>query len=132
MTASAKLRVLIAEDSAEGRERLVELLGQVPGVEIAGEAEDEARAFALYDQHQPEAAVLDIRLRAGSGITVLEHIRRRDRRCMVIMLTNFDQIDFRCRCGEAGADCFFEKSREFHQGAVALREFVHRRLAIPE
>lgn len=121
------LRVLVVEDSAPVRERLVVLLQEVAGVEVVGEAEDEAAALALYDQHEPDAAVLDIRIRNGSGITVLDHIKRHNRACTVVMLTNCTHLEFRQRCLEAGANHFLEKSREFCRVANVFRQLLRQR-----
>ncbi|MEI2722933.1 MAG: response regulator transcription factor [Verrucomicrobiota bacterium] len=118
---------MIVEDSAPVRERLVGLLQEEAGVEIVGEAEDEARALALYDEHKPDAAVVDIRIRNGSGIAVLDHIKRHNRHCTVIMLTNCAHIEFRQRCLDAGANHFLEKSREFSRVANVLRQLLRQR-----
>jgi DNA-binding NarL/FixJ family response regulator len=124
LSARAALKVMIVEDSPEMRERLTELLAEVSGVEIVGTAEDEAGALALYDAQQPDAAILDIRIRNGSGIAVLDHIKSHPRACAVIMLTNCTQLEFRQRCLEAGADHFLEKSREFSRIARVFRQLL--------
>jgi len=121
LTTRATVRVLIVEDAAPVRARLIDLLLEVPGVEIVGEAADEATALALYEEHEPDAAVVDIRIRNGSGIAVLDHIKRHNRNCLVVMLTNCVQLEFRQRCLEAGANFFLEKSREFSRVANVFR-----------
>ncbi len=121
LAARTNLRVMIVEDSAPVRERLVGLLQEVAGVEIVGEAEDEASALALYHELKPDAAILDIRIRNGSGIAVLDHIKHHRPECVVIVLTNCAQTEFRQRCQEAGANYFLEKSREFSRVVSLLR-----------
>lgn len=127
LDARTNFRVMIVEDSALVRERLVGLLQEVAGVEIVGEAEDEASALALYDEHAPDAAVLDIRIRNGSGITVLDHIKRHNQACTVVMLTNCTHLEYRQRCHEAGADHFLEKSREFSRVANVFRQLLSQK-----
>jgi two-component system OmpR family response regulator len=124
LSARATLRVIIVEDSADMRERLIEMLQDVEGVEVVGEAADEAGALALYDAQKPDAAILDIRIRNGSGIAVLDHIKNHNRDCTVIMLTNCAQLEFRQRCLEAGANHFLEKSREFSRVAKVFRQLL--------
>lgn len=126
------VRVMIVEDSAEMRTRLAGLLHEVAGVEIVAEAEDEASALALYDEHKPDAAVVDIRIRNGSGIAVLDHIKRHNPDCVVIMLTNCTQLEFRERCQEAGANHFLEKSREFSRVGSLIRQLLRRKSNGPE
>jgi two-component system OmpR family response regulator len=124
LSARATLRVIIVEDSADMRERLIEMLQDVEGVEVVGEAADEAGALAWYDAQKPDAAILDIRIRNGSGIAVLDHIKNHNRDCTVIMLTNCAQLEFRQRCLEAGANHFLEKSREFSRVAKVFRQLL--------
>lgn len=126
MKRDATIKVMIVEDSADMRMRLVGLLQEVVGVEIVGEAEDEASALALYDQHKPDAVVLDIRIRNGSGIAVLDHIKRHNSDCVVVMLTNCVHVEFRQRCLEAGANHFLEKSREFSRVANVFRQLLNQ------
>lgn len=124
---SATLRVMVVEDSADMRARVAGLIHEVAGIEIVAEAEDESSALALYDKHQPDAAVVDIRIRNGSGIAVLDHIKRHNPDCVVVMLTNCAQLEFRQRCHEAGADHFLEKSREFSRVANVFRHLLRRK-----
>lgn len=126
LTARTHLRVLIVEDSADMRSRLTGLLQEVPDVEIVGEAEDEASALALYDEHKPDAAILDIRIRNGSGIAVLDHIKQHNPGCAVVMLTNCTQLEFRQRCLAAGANHFLEKSREFSRITAVFRQLLRQ------
>ncbi|GHD21872.1 response regulator transcription factor [Nocardiopsis kunsanensis] len=55
------MRVLIAEDDALLRQGLVLLL-ETEGFEVVGAARDLAEFRALFDEHQPDVAVLDVRL----------------------------------------------------------------------
>jgi len=109
------------------RARVLGLLQEVAGIEIVAEAEDELSALALYDEHKPDAAVVDIRIRNGSGIAVLDHIKRHNPDCVVVMLTNCAQLEFRQRCHEAGADHFLEKSREFSRVANVFRQLLNQK-----
>ncbi len=122
MGATRNMKVILIDDSVAVCDRLIECLSEVPGLEIAGIAEDEDSALLLYEQCHPDAAVLDICLRNGNGIVVLEHIKRHERRCLVIVLTNCVHAEFRRRCERAGADYFFEKFREFDQVASIFRK----------
>ena len=59
--------------------------------------------------------VLDIKLKAGSGIEVLRAIKRGLRGVSVIMLTNYATEAYRERCLQAGAEHFLDKTNEFEQ-----------------
>lgn len=55
------MRVLIAEDDALLRQGLVLLL-ETEGFDVVGAARDIAEFWVLFDEHRPDAAVLDVRL----------------------------------------------------------------------
>ena len=123
-TPPASLKVLVAEDSALIRERLAGLLSELPQVEIVGEASDGSSALRLFFACRPKAVILDIQMPGPNGIVVLRQIKAEDRRCVVIILTSYQQPEFRDRCAEAGADFFFHKSTEFEKVLVVLNDLL--------
>ena len=60
--AASRLRVIIIEDSAIIRARLMESLAEIPNIEIVGEVETEASALAAMSDRRWDAAVLDLQL----------------------------------------------------------------------
>ena len=115
------MRVLVADDSLVVRRHLVELLSELPRIEVVGPAADVSQALELYHRHRPRAAVLDIRMPGGSGLDVLGRIKAHDPSCVVIMLTSHALAEFRPRCRELGADFLFHKATEFEKVAEVLR-----------
>jgi DNA-binding NarL/FixJ family response regulator len=61
----------------------------------------------------------------GSGIDVLESMKKNPSPPIVIMLSNFSGPQYRRRCLEGGARFFFDKSVEFHKVAEVLRGLVN-------
>jgi DNA-binding response OmpR family regulator len=59
--------------------------------------------------------ILDIRMPGGSGMDVLQAIKREKQAPMVIMLTNYPYPQYRKKCLGLGADYFFDKSTEFEK-----------------
>lgn len=107
------VQVAIVEDSLTVRERLRQILTRYQGIEIAWQAGDVQQAQAAFEQHAPDAIILDIHLPNGSGIDLLKTIKQRTPSTTVIMLTNYPLGILRHRCCELGADAFFDKSSEF-------------------
>ncbi|MEZ4382167.1 MAG: response regulator, partial [Nannocystaceae bacterium] len=63
------LRILIADDEALARRRLLRLLGELPGVEVAGECSSGAEVLAALDGGaEVDVVLLDIRMPGLSGI----------------------------------------------------------------
>lgn len=116
VSAPRALRVLIAENYALLRERLVQLLAELGRrVQVVGLAGDVPRALELFEQLRPDAVILDLVMPGGNGMQVLEHIKQRRPACVVIVLTNYATAPFRDRCRQLGADFFFSKSAEFEK-----------------
>jgi DNA-binding NarL/FixJ family response regulator len=114
------ISVLIAEDSVIVRARLRALLAEERLIEVVEEAEEAEEAIRKFELSEPDAVVLDLQLRRGTGLEVLRHIRRTGSRCLTIMLTNHAHAEFRDLCQQHGADYFFHKSTEFEKVAEVL------------
>jgi DNA-binding NarL/FixJ family response regulator len=107
------MRVLIADDSEVFVQRLIRMLAEISGVEIAGRARTGAEALQALRDLRPEVLILDIRMPEGTGIDVLEGLRREEPRPITIVLTNFAFPQYRKKCLQLGARYFFDKSAEF-------------------
>jgi two-component system response regulator DevR len=106
-------RVFVVEDSTIIRERLLQLLQRLDGVEVIGEADNAVDAVSRIVAAAPDVVVLDIKLKKGDGIDVLKRIKRSLPGVMVIMLTNYATSEYRSVCMEAGAEYFLDKTNEF-------------------
>ena len=118
------MKVFVVDDSPLVRERLVSLLSEVEGVDVVGSADSADEGIKGISSSKPDVAVLDIRMPAGNGITVLERIKQQVSPPTVIMLTNYPYPQYRKKCMDAGADYFFDKSGEFHKVTDVLERMV--------
>ena len=116
------MKVLIVEDSDTIREILTRLLSEIPGVEIVGEAADAMEAIEKVEDLRPDVVTLDIRIPGGSGIGVLRQIKETHPSIKVVMLTNYPFLQHRKACEDAGADGFFDKSKDFFKVSDVLWE----------
>ena len=116
------MRVFIVDDSDLLLQRLGASLSQMQGIEIVGEARDALKATKLILNLKPDVVILDIRMPAGSGIDVLENIKRATPAPQVIMLTNYPYPQYRKKAEDTGAEFFFDKATEFDKVAEALEE----------
>jgi DNA-binding NarL/FixJ family response regulator len=114
-TQTRHTNVFLVEDSAPIRARLAEMLGNVEGVAIVGEAETPASAIEGILRTRPDSVVLDIRLSGGSGIEVLRKVCPVAPNIVFIMLTNHPDPQYRKICIESGASYFLDKSAEFEK-----------------
>jgi DNA-binding NarL/FixJ family response regulator len=126
------MRILIADDSEVFVQRLLRALGEIGGVEIVAQARTGAEAMQAVRNLNPEVMILDIRMPQGSGIDVLEGMKRERQAPITIVLTNFAYPQYRKKCLQLGARFFFDKSAEFGKVGEALRRLIHRASASSE
>ena len=117
-----RTNVFLVENSAPIRMRLAEMLGDMQGVAIVGEAETPASAIEGILRTHPHSVVLDIQLNGGSGIEVLRKVRSVNPGIIFIMLTNHPNPQYRRICMEAGASYFLDKSSEFENVKTIIAE----------
>ena len=118
------MRILIADDSAVVRARLISLLADLRGIEVVGQAEDAIEARNLAEKLRPDVAILDLRMPKGSGADVLSDLKKLNPTPKVIMLTNYPHPENRKKCMDGGADYFFDKSTEFQRVVSVLRDML--------
>ena len=108
------LRTYIVEDNATIRENLIGTLEELASVVSLGfsETENDARAWLGAHQAEWDLAIVDLFLKQGSGLGVLEALQKRGRGQRVIVLSNYATDDMRARCANLGADAVFDKSNE--------------------
>jgi DNA-binding LytR/AlgR family response regulator len=117
---------LIAEDEPLMRERLKDKLAEVwPELAIVAEAEDGEQALALFEQHRPQIAFLDIRMPGRTGLDVAAEIGAH---CHVVFITAYDQ--YAVKAFEAGAVDYLLKPVDTER-LVTMVERVERKLASP-
>jgi DNA-binding NarL/FixJ family response regulator len=111
------LRCFLVEDSPLILQNLVATLEEMIGAEVVGHAEDEATAIEWARSHPGacDVMVIDIFLKAGSGLEVLRQVRPMAPQARLVVLTNYATSDMRRRCLELGADRVFDKSAELEE-----------------
>ena len=109
-----QLRTYIVEDNATIRENLIGTLEELACIKSVGiaEGEDAGKAWLGHHNDQWDLAIVDLFLKQGSGLGVLEACRVRGQDQKVVVLSNYATADMRKRCAELGADAVFDKSNE--------------------
>lgn len=115
------MNVFVVEDSSLLRERLLATLKRIEGVRVIGFAETASEAIEQIEALKPDAVILDIRLRQGTGLQVLQACKVPGKPPLVIVLTNFAYPQYRKKFLDAGAEFFLDKSNEFDRVAPVLQ-----------
>jgi DNA-binding NarL/FixJ family response regulator len=108
------VKVLVIDDSAAVRGRLVALLGELSGVEVF-EAAGATQAIETLQRETLAIIVLDLHMPGMHGLTFLPILRRAQASAVVVVLTNDASPAHRRQCEERGANFFFDKSRDFER-----------------
>jgi len=122
---AAPLRIFLVEDSADVRDLIVEGLGEIPGVELAGYSETEEDAVDHLAHENYDVLILDIQLRQGNGMHLLQTLARsgaRRREELKIVFSNHVSSAYRRVGQQYGVQFFFDKSSEF----AKLRTLIER------
>jgi two-component system, OmpR family, response regulator len=107
----------LVEDSATIRENLISTLEEIAPVKVVGFAETEAEACQWLSSHNGDwqLAIVDLFLKEGSGLGVLQGCQHRQPYQKIVVLTNYATADIRSRCMVLGADAVFDKSNEIER-----------------
>ena len=88
-------RLLIADDEMIERAVLYKMLSKnLEGQCEIYQAENGRQALELYEKEKIQIAVLDIEMPGINGIQAAERIREKDKDCVIIFLTAFDEFSY--------------------------------------
>ena len=107
-------RAYIVEDSPTVRENLIETLQELALIEAVGTADTEYEGKKWLAQNDAywDLAIIDLFLKDGNGLSILEALRLRRPTQKVVVLSNHATNEVRWRCAQLGADEVFDKSTE--------------------
>ena len=88
--ADLSVSLIIADDETPARNRLRELLADIPGIHIVGEARHGAEAIALAQQSAADLVLLDIRMPEMDGIEAASHLQKLASPPAIIFTTAYD------------------------------------------
>jgi len=109
-----KLKTYIVEDNVTIRENLVGTLEELTCIKAVGfaDTEDEANRWLTEHGADWQLAIIDLFLKQGSGLGVLQACSSRQPHQKVVVLSNYATPDIRKRCAQFGVDAVFDKSNE--------------------
>lgn len=86
------MKILIVDDEMPARERLKQLIDDLPDMEVAGEAAGGREALEQHDRNRPDVVLLDIRMPGMDGLEVARHLAEMERPPAIIFTTAYDQF----------------------------------------
>ena len=106
------LRVFVVEDLPGVRDRVIESLEEIPGVEVAGFAEGEESALSWLRSQPCDVLILDLELQQGNGLGVLKSLAALGSHpgLVKIVYSNHAGSNVRRVAAQFGASYFFDKT----------------------
>ena len=125
------MKIVIIDDSEMVRTSLTDILQTSGCYKIVGHASNISDGLNVILETKPDLAILDINMPGGSGISLLEHIKKNNLVSKVIMWTNYADDNFHALCMRMGADYFLDKSRDYDKLLSVIGEEYTKTLTIP-
>ncbi|WNZ43231.1 response regulator transcription factor [Leptolyngbya boryana CZ1] len=119
------IRVLIADDHAIFRQGLATIINRDPDMNVIAQAEDGEQAIALFEEHQPDVTLMDLRMPEMEGVAAITAICAIAKSARIIVLTTYDSDEDIYRGLQAGAKGYLLKETEPDELLNAIRT-VHR------
>ena len=119
------IRVLVADDHPVVRAGLGAVIAEQDDLELVAEAENGATAVALFRDHRPDVALMDLRMPVMDGVEAIRAITAEFPDARILALTTYEgDADIR-RALEAGASGYLLKDMLLTEVLTAVRA-VHR------
>jgi DNA-binding NarL/FixJ family response regulator len=126
------LKVFIADDSVVVRGKLKEAIEEQGSIQVVGESGDGEEAITEIRRLDPHVVIIDIRMPGGGGLPVLKDLKTRNPDRIAIILTSFPYPQYRQIYLEAGADYFFDKTKDIPQMTDTLVELAQKSGVAPD
>ena len=125
---TAKLRVMVVDDSALNRRAIGDVLGALEGVEVVGKAADGDEALRLAASLSPDLITLDLEMPRMDGFTFLRLLMARQP-TPVIVISGSSGRDSVTRALELGAVDYVTKSRSTGGDAPGIEHELAEKVA---
>ena len=121
---AGRVRILIVDDHPIFRHGLRDLIEEEPDLTVCGEAADAGEALQLVRSAKPDVAIVDLSLRDGHGLELIEQIRQRDQSVQMLVCSVQAESHFAERALRAGAMGYLNKQEAADKLIEALRQIL--------
>lgn len=128
--ARACAKVLIVDDHPAVREALAIRIAAEPDLKVCGEAEDVAGALKVAADTNPDVAVVDIGLKAGSGIDLIKRLKSHHKKLRTIVWSMYSEHLYAERALRAGALAYLTKGQATESIIAAIRQVLEGKLVL--
>jgi DNA-binding NarL/FixJ family response regulator len=124
MENEAKIKILVVDDHPIVRVGIVAIINARADMTAVAQCGTGEEAVELFEQHQPDIVLMDLRLPKMSGVDAIRAIRARHRKACFVVLTTYEGDEDIYQAIEAGARAYIIKGMPYEALVDALRR-VH-------
>lgn len=117
-------RIMIVDDHPLVRAGFAQLIGDTPDLEVCCEASDMASALQWLDKITPDLAIIDLSLAGGSGLDLIEHIKARNNKILMLVASMHDESLYAQRVLSVGARGYINKQEAQEKIIKAIRQVL--------
>jgi DNA-binding NarL/FixJ family response regulator len=113
--------ILIVDDHPAICEGLAVRISSQPDLEVCGQAADTAEAMELIKAARPDVVVVDIQLKTGNGLDLIQRIKAHDDSIRILVWSMYPDALYAERALRAGALGYINKQNTTHDIVDAIR-----------
>jgi DNA-binding NarL/FixJ family response regulator len=114
-------KVMIVDDHPAIREGLAVRISAQPDLEVCGQAADAAEAMNLVKSARPDVVVVDIQLKTGNGLDLIQRIKTYDDSIRTLVWSMYPDALYAERALRVGALGYINKQNMTHDIVDAIR-----------
>ncbi|MBI5277169.1 MAG: response regulator transcription factor [Burkholderiales bacterium] len=118
------IRLVFADDHAIVREGLKRIVGDVPGLQVVGEAADGTEVMQRVRELDFDVLVLDLSMPGRSGMELIKLVKAEKPKLKILVLSMHQETQYAVRAIKSGASGYLTK-----ESAPALLEQAIRKIA---
>jgi DNA-binding NarL/FixJ family response regulator len=118
------IRLVIADDHAIVREGLKRIVGDVPDLEVVGEAADGGGVLAAVRGQEFDVLVLDLSMPGRSGMELIKQVKSEKPKLRILVLSMHQEMQYAVRAIKSGASGYLTKESAPAQLEQAIRKIA--------
>jgi DNA-binding NarL/FixJ family response regulator len=118
-------QILLVDDHPSVRTGIKRAI-ESAGMSCCGEAASRTEAFAQIAHKSPDGVILDLNLPDGSGLDIVQWIRKHSQEMAIVILTMSDEESHLIAAMRAGASAFVKKSAPLEDVVSSLRSALRQ------
>lgn len=118
------IRIVLADDHAIVREGLKRIVGEVPDLQVVGEAADGTQVMQRVRELDFDVLVLDLSMPGRSGLEVIKLVKAEKPKLRILVLSMHQETQYAVRTIKSGASGYLTKESAPAQLEQAIRKIA--------